>query len=154
MKAPVAMGLAALALTLSAGAARTEQYGTATEGKFMLERAVALLAASKVTALREFNDEKDRQFHDRDLYVLCMNTSDGKFTAHPNPSMIGTDARNVKINDDPPGQRIYDAIKAEPEGSVVTVDYMLPKPGTTEPISNQSLVMRAGDQGCAVAYYK
>ena len=154
MKTPIATALVALALISSAGAARAEQYGTATEAKFMLERAVALLAAGKVTALEEFNDEKDRRFHDRDLYVMCMNTSDARFTAHSNPSMIGTDARKVTIDGDPLGQRIYDAVKEESEGSVATVDYMLPKPGTSEPISNRSLVMRSGDQGCAVAYYK
>lgn len=77
-----------------------------------------------------------------------MNTSDAKFTAHPNPAMIGTDARSVKINDDPFGQRIYDAING------VTVDYMFPIPGTTEPVSSESFVMRAGDQDCAVTYYK
>jgi cytochrome c len=154
MNSPVALGLAVLALIWSAGLARAEQYGTATEAKFMLERAVALLAVSKVTALSEFNDEKDQQFHDRDLYVFCMNISDAKFTAHPNPAMIGTDARSVKINDDPFGQRIYDAIKGVPQGNIATVDYMFPIPGTTEPVSNESFVMRAGDQGCAVTYYK
>jgi cytochrome c len=154
MYPPIVLALAASALIWSAGSAGAQQYGTAAEAKFMLERAVALLATSKVTALSEFNDEKDRQFHDHDLYVFCMNTSDAKFTAHPNPAMIGTDARSVKFNDDPFGQRVYDAIKGVSEGSVVTVDYMFPKPGTIEPVLNESLMMRGGDQGCGVAYYK
>ncbi len=154
MYSPIALALAALALIWSAGSAGAEQYGTAAEAKFMLERAVALLAASKVTALSEFNDEKDQQFHDRDLYVFCMNTSDAKFTAHPNPAMIGTDARSVKFNDDPFGQRVYDAIKGASEGRVITVDYMFPKPGTTEPVLNETFVVRRGDQSCGVAYYK
>jgi hypothetical protein len=113
-----------------------------------------LLTVSKVTAWANSTANKDQQFHDRDLYVFCMNTSDAKFTAHPNPAVIGTDARSVKINDDPIGQRIYNLIKGVPEGSIATIDYMRPIPGTTEPVSNESFVMRAGDQGCAVTYYK
>ncbi len=154
MNSSVALGLAVLALIWSAGLARAQQYGTATKAKFMLERAVALLRVSKVTALSEFNDGKDQQFHDRGLYVFCMNSSDAKFTARPNPAMIGTDARSVKINDDPFGQESTTPFKGVPEGSIATIDYMFPIPGTTEPVSNESFVMRAGDQGCAVTYYK
>jgi hypothetical protein len=47
MNSPVALGLAVLALIWSAELARAEQYGTATEAKFMLERAVALLGSVK-----------------------------------------------------------------------------------------------------------
>jgi hypothetical protein len=154
MYPPILLTLATSALIWSAASAGAQQYGTAAEAKFMLERAVALVAAGKITALHEFNDEKDQQFHDRDLYVFCINTSDAKFTAHPNPAMIGMDARSVKINDDPFGQRVYDAVRGVSEGSVVTVDYMLPKPGTTEPVLNESFLMRGGDQSCGVAYYK
>jgi hypothetical protein len=46
MNSPVALALAVLALIWSAGLALAQQYGTATEAKFMLERAVALLTVS------------------------------------------------------------------------------------------------------------
>ena len=62
----------------------------------MLERSVTALKANKATALSEFNDKNNKQFHDRDLYVFCYNMSDGKFTAHPNPALMGTDARTLK----------------------------------------------------------
>ena len=55
----------------------------------MLERAAAALKANEAAALNEFNDKHDRRFHDRDLYVFCNTLSDGKMTAHPNPSLIG-----------------------------------------------------------------
>ena len=106
----------------------------------MLDRAVVALKANEATALSEFNDKNNKQFHDRDLYVFCYNMSDGKFTAHPNPAMMGTDARTLKLKDDPFGQRVYDAIKGSSEGSVVTVDYSFPKPGTTEPVPKESFV--------------
>jgi hypothetical protein len=80
--------------------------------------------------------------------------SDGKFTAHPNPAMMGTDARTLKLKDDPFGQRVYDTIKGSAEGSVVTVQYSFPRPGTTEPVPKESFVTRVGGQGCGVGYYK
>ena len=45
-------------------------------------------------------------------------------------------------------------MKGSPEGSVATVDYSFPKPGTTEYVPKQSFVTRVGDQGCGVGYYK
>ncbi len=146
--------LTALALLWSAGFAGAQQSGTAAEAKAMLERAVAALKANEATALAEFNDKTNKQFHDRDLYVFCVNMADGKFTAHPNPALMGTDARALKLKDDPFGQRVFDAIKNSAPGSVVTVQYSYPRPGTTEPVPKESFVTRAGDQGCGVGYYK
>jgi len=146
--------LTALALLWSAGFAGAQQSGTAAEAKAMLERAVAAIKANEATALAEFNDKTDKQFHDRDLYVFCTNMADGKFTAHPNPALMGTDARALKLKDDPFGQRVFDAIKNSAPGSVVTVQYSYPRPGTTEPVPKESFVTRIGDQGCGVGYYK
>jgi len=33
-------------------------------------------------ALSKFNDQDNKQFHDRDLYVFCFNMSDGKVTSY------------------------------------------------------------------------
>jgi len=120
----------------------------------MLERAVAALKAGEAKALTEFNDKSNKQFHDRDLYVFCVDMADGKMTAHPNPALMGTDARALKLKDDPFGQRVYDAIKNSAPGSIVTVQYSYPRPGTTEPVPKESFVTRAGGQGCGVGYYK
>jgi hypothetical protein len=121
----------------------------------MLERAVAALKTEfKATALSEFNDKNNKQYRDCDLYVFCLNMSDGKITPTANQALIGTDVRTLKLADDPFGKRIYDATKGTPEESVVTVDYNFPKPGTTEYLPKQSFVTRVGDQGCGVRYYK
>lgn len=149
-----ASALAALALLCSAGLAGAQQSGTAAEAKAMLERAVTALKANEATALAEFNDKTNKQFHDRDLYVFCTNMADGKFTAHPNPALMGTDARALKLKDDPFGQRVYDAIKNSAPGSIVAVQYSYPRPGTTEPVPKESFMTRFGDQGCGVGYYK
>ena len=114
-------------------------------------RAVTELKSNEAAALAKFNDKEDKQFRDRDLYVFCFNVSDGKFTAHPNPSIMGTDVRALKVKDDPLGQRLFDQVK---EGAVTTVDYSFPKPGTTEPVPKESYITRVGGQGCGVGYYK
>jgi Single Cache domain 2 len=150
----LASALAALTLLWSVGLAGAQQSGTAAEAKAMLERAVAALKAGEATALAEFNDKTNKQFHDRNLYVFCTNMVDGKMTAHPNPALMGTDARALKLKDDPFGQRVYDAIKNSAPGAIVTVQYSYPRPGTTESVPKESFVTRVGDQGCDVGYYK
>jgi hypothetical protein len=139
------------ALALLSGASSAQQSGTVAEARAMFDRAVAAL---KTTALSEFNDKNNKQYHDRDLYVFCLNMSDGKITASANQALIDTDIRTIKAKDDSFGQRIYDAMKGTPEQGVATVDYNFPKPGTTEPLPKQSFVTRVGDQGCGVGFYK
>jgi hypothetical protein len=143
---------ATLSLILTANLASAEQFGTAGEARAMLDRAVAALKSDEVAALRAFSDANNKQFHDRDLYVSCFNTSDGKFTAFPGPGMIGIDVRTFKLGDDPIGQRAFDAIQSTAEGTVATMDYNFPKSG--KPALKQSLETRIGNQGCGVAYYK
>jgi hypothetical protein len=150
-----ASALAVLVLLWCAGLANAQQSGTAAEARAMFDRAVAALKTEfKATALSEFNDKNNKQYHDRDLYVFCLNMSDGKITASANQALIGTDIRTIKAKDDSFGQRIYDAMKGTPEQGVATVDYNFPKPGTTEPLPKQSFVTRVGDQGCGVGFYK
>ena len=90
---------AALALLSSASSA--QQSGTAAEARAMFDRAVAALKTElKATALSEFNDKNNKQYHDRDLYVFCLNMSDGKITASANQALIGTDIRTIKAKDE------------------------------------------------------
>jgi len=142
------MGVALIGSTLSGLA---QQFGTAAEARAMLDRAVAELKSNEAAALAKFNDKENKQFRDRDLYVFCFNVSDGKFTVHPNPTIMGTDVRALKVKDDPLGQRLFDQVK---EGTVTTVDYNFPKPGTTEPVPKESYIIRIGGQGGGVGYYK
>jgi cytochrome c len=149
----VTFALSAVALLLAFTVAGA-QSGTAVEAQAMFDRAVAAIRADKTKALSEFNDKNNKQFHDRDLYVFCYNMSDGKFTAHPSPAVMGVDVRTLKFKDDPFGQRGYDGIKGSPEGTVTTLDYEFPKPGMSDPVPKRSFITRIGDQGCGVGYYK
>jgi len=147
------VALASVAI-LAAAPIAIAQSGTGAEAKAMFDRAVAALKAGEGPALAAFNDKGNKDYHDRDLYVFCYDMADGKFTAHPNDKLMGTDVRALKAGDDPLGQRIFDTIKNAPEGTVSTVDYKFPKPGTTEPLPKESYVTRIGNQGCGVGYYK
>ena len=139
-------------LTFSVASAVTQQFGTAEEARAMLDRAAAALKGDAAKALRDFNDTKNKLFHDRDLYISCFNTSDGKFTAFPGPGMVGMDVRSVKLGDDPIGQRAFDAVQDTQEGTISTMDYNFPKAG--KPAVKQSFQTRIGNQGCGVSFYK
>lgn len=148
-----AFALAAFALLLGTAFAAAQTGGTAAEAKAMLEKAIAALKADETAALAAFNNPT-AGFRDRDLYVFCYNMTTGAFTAHLNPALIGKDVRTIKAGDDPLGQRIFDIIKGSAPGSIVTVDYSFPKPGTTRPVPKESFVTRVANQGCGVGYYK
>jgi cytochrome c len=142
--------LAAFAL-LSAGViAAAQQFGTTAEAKAMLEKSIAALKANEAAALAKFNSPTGG-FRDRDLYVFCFDMTSGKFTAHVNPALLGTDARALKVNGQPVGAEVFAAAK---EGTITTVDYDFPKPGTTTPVPKESFVSRVGNEGCGVGYYK
>lgn len=143
--------LAVGAVTLGAAAAPARPYGSPTEAKAMFDRAVAALKANEAAALAAFNDKNSRDFHDRDLYVFCFNMSDGKYSAHVNPALMGTDIRNLKILGEPVGANVYAVAK---EGAVATLDFMFPRPGTTEAVPKEAYITRIGNQGCGVGYYK
>jgi hypothetical protein len=147
-------GLASIALLSGTAFAVAQQSGTAAEAKAMLNRAIAALKAGEAAALAAFNDKNNKDYHDRDLYVFCFRMSDGMFTAHVNPAMMVKDVRTIKLGGDLLGQRTFDVIKSAAEGTVSTVDYMFPKPGTSNPVQKESYVTRVGNQGCGVGYYK
>ena len=151
----LASALAALVVLWSGALPSAEPFGTAEDAKAMLERAVEALKAHQAAALKAFNDEKNKQFHDRDLYVFCFSLPDGNFTAYESPVLLGTNIRELTLPpNDAIGQRAYDAVANAPEGTIVTMDYELPKPGTKKPAPKQSFEMRVGNQACGVSYFK
>jgi cytochrome c len=145
---------ASVVLLWSAASVSAQQLGTAEQARAMLDRAVSAFKSNESTALSEFNDPNNKQFHDRDLYVFCYNLSDGKITAYESPALLNIDVRTLALKDDLIGKRAYEAVQNSPEGSVTTIDYIFPKPGTTEPAPKQTLETRIGNQGCGVTYYK
>lgn len=145
----------ALVIALSGYAFAAEQFASPEEGKAMLDRAIAALKSNEAAALKQFNDEKNKQFRDRDLYVYCFDVSNGNFSAFQSNVMLGTDIRDLKLPpDDPIGKRAFDAVHDAPEGEVVSMEYNFPKPGTKAPATKQSLEARVGKQACGVTFFK
>jgi cytochrome c len=142
--------LAGAALTLST-ATFAQGTGTAAEAKAMLDKAITELKANEAAALAKFN-KADGGFRDRDLYVYCFETATGKFTAHVNSALMGTDVRALKEKDGAPlGEKVFDAAKAV---TITTISYNFPKPGGTDPVAKEAYVTAVGNQGCGVGYYK
>jgi cytochrome c len=140
---------ASVALTVFAYA--QGQFGNAAEAKAMLEKAVAELKSNEGAALAKFN-KGEGGFKDRDLYVFCYDMASAKFTAHVNQSLLGTDIKALKEKDGSPlGEKVFSATKP---GTISTVSYNFPKPGTTDPVPKESYVTQVGQQGCGVGYYK
>jgi cytochrome c len=145
----IASAIATAALLLCACAA-TAAEGTAAEAKAMLERAIAELKTNETVALEKFN-KPDGGFRDRELYVFCFNTTSGIFTAHVNSRPSDTDVRALKEKDGAPlGEKIFSSVKE----TITTVDYNFLRPGTTEPVPKESHVVKVGNQGCGVGFYK
>jgi hypothetical protein len=149
-----AFALPGLALLWSGASLSAEQFGTAEDAKAMLHRAVEALNVDTAAALKAFNDEKNKEFRNRDLYVFCFSLPDGNITAYESPLMVGTNVRELKLGKGPLGQRAYDVVAGAPEGEFVTIDYDFPKPGTKQPATKQSLETRVGNQACGVSYFK
>lgn len=140
----------ALSFAVLAGAATAfaADYGTATEAKAMLEKAVAAVKANKTDALAKFS-KGDGGFKDRDLYPFCGGP-DGNFTAHP--TLTGKSMKDLKDKSGKPlGEEMY---KTAQEGKIIEVAYKWPRPGSTDPVEKVSYVTKVGDQICAVGYYK
>jgi hypothetical protein len=131
-----------------------DQLGTADDARAMLDRAVAALKANEKAALKSFNDEDNKKFRDRDLFVYCFSLTDGKFTAYQSPMLLGADVREFKLYDEPMGQRAFDVAHDASEGQVVSIEYKLPKPGTKTPAPKEALEARVGSQACGVSYFK
>jgi cytochrome c len=146
--------LATIILAWSTTLLFAQQLGTAVEARSMLDRAITALKSNERTALNAFNDQNNRQFHDRDLYVFCFNMSDGKVTSYSAPFLIGADVRTLTLVNDPIGQRAYDIVRAVSEGKIAILQYKMPKPGTIEPATKLSFETRIGNQGCGVTYYE
>ncbi len=148
----------AAVIALSPAAFAQQTRGTADEARAMLMKALAAVQADKDKALDMFN-KGEGGFRDRDLYVFCVNASDGAVVAIGNPNLkqaLGTDVRAAQnSNGKAFGAEIYAAIQKQ-EGQITEVDYVSPEPSSDDALAAKvTLVARADDDlGCGVGYYK
>jgi hypothetical protein len=131
-------------------------FGTASEAKAMLLKAVAAVRADKAKALDMFN-KGEGGFLDRDLYPFCMNASDGRFVALNDANarqLFGQDIRTLKDSGGKTFGLAQFAAAQKPEGQLTEVSYLVPNSGVhTTPLPRASFTTRAGDLVCGVGYY-
>jgi signal transduction histidine kinase len=140
------VGLSSVALGGITTFAVSAEFGTAQEAKSLLQKAVAAVQANKTESLAKFHSGADG-FKDRDLYVFCIGP-DGIATAGP---MMGKDMKDLK---DKNGKMLGQALmNAGKEGEIAEVEYMWPRPGTTEAVRKTSFVTKVSDQVCGSGYY-
>jgi long-subunit fatty acid transport protein len=147
--------LATLALLVVIADAGAEELGTAAQAKAMIQQAIEAIKANEADAIHAFNDKDNKQFHLLDLYVFCINTVTGKFTAQSAPVLLGTDAEGLSVGQDQVGSRLLSMLRGAPEGKIMSVAYKAMRPGTTSgAVPKVSFVARVGKQGCGIGYYR
>jgi hypothetical protein len=147
--------VAFVALSATAFAQQSGQFGNADDAKAMLTKAIAAVKADKVKALEMFNKGEDGGYRDRDIYPFCVNFSDGKQVATQVIQTRGLDARTfTDATGRHFGQELYDKMTKAKDGEIIEHRFMFPRPGGTTPVQKEAFVMRAGDMYCGVGYYK
>ena len=148
----LASAVAALAVLWSGALPGAEPFGTAEDAKAMLERAVEALKAHQAAALKAFNDEKNKQFHDRDLYVF-VRSMDGNTVAHgANKGMIGHTSLDLKDADGKLyNKEMIDLANSKGSG---WVDYRWVNPVDKKIEPKSSFVEKAGDYVVGAGFYK
>ena len=150
-KLAVVIGQMAILILLSSTSAPAAQaqFGTESEARNMLEKAVVALKQNKEKALATFN-KGEGGFKDRDLYVFCANAADGVLTAHP--YLKGEHLQEIVGKKGYPlGQEI---MKTATEGKISEVSYWWPRPGTEKPLEKRTFFTKVVGQNCGVGYYK
>ena len=129
--------------------AQAPKAGTAAEARAMLKHAVRALRADKKKALTAFSRGTDG-FSQRDLYVFCFGL-DGTVDAHPNATLIGVKASQLKDKD---GKAFaLEILQVAQPGTVAEVTYSWPRLLSNDPMRKTSYVTRIDDHVCGVGYY-
>lgn len=146
------MFVVAVAMTPVIASAAGER-GTADEAKAMVERAAAYLKdVGPEKAFATFNDKKNAQFHDRDLYVF-VRSMDGNTVSHgANMGMIGHTNLDLKDADGKPyNKEMIELAKAKGSG---WVDYRWVNPVSKKIEQKSSYILHVGEYVIGAGFYK
>jgi cytochrome c len=120
MKPVITLAVVLIAVALLApGSASAADRGTPAEAKAMLAKAVEHFHdVGRDRALSDFTAGK-APFHDRDLYVVCVDSKHVIVANGGYPSFVGSSADAlVDANGVPLGKALWDAASKNPNGSI------------------------------------
>jgi hypothetical protein len=134
----------------TASSSAEPQIASPADGKAMIERAISALKTNEAAALSAFNDEKNKEFRERDLYVYCFSLPDGNITAYQSPVMIGTNVKELKMPpNNPVGQRACEAVAKAPEGEIVSLPMIFRSPAPKRPPPKKHLKPESASRSAA-----
>ena len=152
MNAFVTVGLLTLALTLLPAQA-ADDHATKEQAKAMVEKAVALIKANgPEAAYSMFDDKTNKDFRDRDLYVVVYDL-EGKCLAHgANAKLVGKDLSDVQDVDGV--YYIKDRIKLATSQASFWQDYKFANPVTKKIEPKQTYCERLNNTAVCGGIYK
>jgi hypothetical protein len=129
--------------------ALASELGSPNEARAMLIRAISEVKTNKIAAVEKFN-HNEAPFRDRDLFVFCFNSGDGKLTAHE--ALVTWDVRKLlDARGTPFGAQMYNTAR---EGQIDEVVFISPIPGSTALAAKIAYISRIGDQVCGVSAFR
>ncbi len=149
-------GVAAIYMSASilASSVQAADRATAPEAVAMVNKAAALIkSAGKEKAFAEIADPKNKDFHDRDLYVYVYDMNGVALTHGNNPKMIGKNLMDLKDKEDKPIIKEMIAV-SKGAGGKGWVDFKWPNPVTKAVESKSGYVMRVDDMIVGSGIYK
>lgn len=138
---------------LIAGLAHAQQRASADEAVKFVKNAVSYLKKhGKEKAFADFADPRNKQFHDRDLYIFVYDLK-GVCLAHGNnPKMVGKDLSQMK---DANGKTIIqDFIELGKSKGAGWVEYSWPNPITKNVELKTSYIVKVDDMLLGAGVYK
>jgi hypothetical protein len=141
-----------MAAAPSGASAQLASFGTQVEAKAMIERAIRELKANEIAAIAKFRNG-EAGFRDRDLYVFCFSSTDGRIVTSMITDMIGRDVRTLKDETGRDfGLELYNSAL---DGQItLSTGYAYRRAGSVAPAQKASYLTRVGNVGCGVDYYK
>ncbi|HEY4542063.1 MAG TPA: cache domain-containing protein [Noviherbaspirillum sp.] len=145
--------LLCLCATMLAPLAWAGERGSAEEAIAMVKKAVASIEKNgREKAFAEFNDPKNADFHDRDLYIFVYDMNGVNVSHGVNPKLIGKNLLDMKDTDGKPIIRGFiDAAKAKGKG---WYDYKWPNPVTKAIEQKSAYIEQSGDLIVGSGIYK
>lgn len=153
LRAVMMGGIVGAALASCSGAvAQQASVGTPQDAKAMIERAIRELKIDESAAIAKFRTA-EAGFRDRDLYVYCFNSNNGRILTSVATDLIGRDVRTLT---DETGRNFgLELYNSALDGQItVSTGYAYRRVGAATPAQKASYLTRVSNVGCGVDYLK